>query len=138
MKLYNNNHSVFVLEYRLILVINKRKKILEKSISESLKNIFNRIAVSYNIELVQWNCNKDYIDIEFRGNPNSELSKFINAFKSASSRIIKKEYPSIIERLENNGFWSKSFFLTTKTNVGLEIINKYLITQEKRGENSGH
>lgn len=27
--------------------------------------------------------------------PKTELSKFINAYKSASSRLIKKEFPSI-------------------------------------------
>ena len=31
----------------------------------------------------------------FRANPKSELSKFINAYKSASSRLIKKEYPEV-------------------------------------------
>ena len=32
--------------------------------------------------------------------PKSELNKFINAYKSASSRLIKKEYPEIRLTLE--------------------------------------
>lgn len=35
----------------------------------------------------------------FRAQPRSELSKFINAYKSASSRLLKKEYPQIKEKL---------------------------------------
>ena len=31
----------------------------------------------------------------FRAQPRTELSKFINAYKSASSRLLKKEYPEI-------------------------------------------
>ena len=33
----------------------------------------------------------------FRAQPKTELSKFINAYKSASSRLLKKEYPEIRE-----------------------------------------
>ena len=33
-----------------------------------------------------------------------ELSKFINAYKSASSRLLKKEYPKIREKL-----WKEAF-----------------------------
>ena len=33
----------------------------------------------------------------FRAQPRSELSKFINAYKSASSRLLKKEYPWLKE-----------------------------------------
>ena len=31
----------------------------------------------------------------FRAQPRTELSKFINAYKSARSRLLKKEYPEI-------------------------------------------
>ena len=33
--------------------------------------------------------------------PKTEISKFINAYKSASSRLIKKEYPKIRENIKN-------------------------------------
>ena len=35
----------------------------------------------------------DHVHILFRGQPNTEISKLINAYKSASSRIIKKDFP---------------------------------------------
>ena len=42
--------------------------------------------------------------ILFRGAPNTEISKFINAYKSASSQIIKKEYPQIRKSLGRKCF----------------------------------
>ena len=42
-----------------------------------------------------------------------EYSKFINAYKSASSRLLKKEYPEIREKLWKEAFWSQSFCLLT-------------------------
>ncbi|HCY60611.1 MAG TPA: IS200/IS605 family transposase, partial [Lachnoclostridium sp.] len=40
-----------------------------------------------------------HVHIMFRAHPKSELSKFINAYKSASSRLIKKEYSEIRQKL---------------------------------------
>ena len=45
----------------------------------------------------------------FRGQPNTEMSKFINAYKFAGSRLIKKEYSQIRESLRKEMFWSQSF-----------------------------
>ena len=95
MKLDNNNHSVFILHYHLIMCIKYRNKVIDDKISNRLKEIFERIASSYNITLEEWNHDIDHVHILFRGQPNTELSKFINAYKSASSRLIKKEYPQI-------------------------------------------
>ncbi len=48
------------------------------------------ISPKYHITLEEWNHDEDHVHIMFRAHPKSELSKFINAYKSASSRLIKK------------------------------------------------
>ena len=78
---------------------NIAKKIINNDISNRLREIFNYISPKYNIALEEWNHDIDHIHILFRGQPNSEISKFINAYKSASSRLIKKEYPQICKSL---------------------------------------
>ena len=95
MDLDNNNHSVFKLHYHLIICVKYRKKIINNDISNRLKEIFEYIAPKYNITLDEWNHDIDHIHVLFRGQPNSEISKFINAYKSASSRLIKKSIISI-------------------------------------------
>ena len=114
MKLDNNNHSVFSMYYHLVLVTKYRRKVINDSISNRLREIFDYIAVNYNISVVEWNEDQDHVHILFKAQPNSELSKFINAYKSASSRLIKKEYPDIKEKLWKEYFWSRSFCLITK------------------------
>ena len=52
--------------------------------SEYAKDIFVRIGSSYNITLEEWNHDCDHVHIMFRAHPNSELSKFINAYKRTS------------------------------------------------------
>ena len=61
--------------------------------------IFEYISTKYNVILEEWDHDKDHIHLLFRVNPNSEISKFINAYKSASNRLIKKEFPEIRKQL---------------------------------------
>jgi len=132
MKLESNNHSVFLLWYHLVLVIKYRRKAIDDAISERLKEIFLYIASSYNITLHEWNDDADHVHILFRAHPNSEISKFINAYKSASSRLIKKEFPQIREKLWKENFWSRSFCLMTAGGAPLEIIRRYIESQGER------
>ena len=133
MELDNNNHSVFLMYYHLVLVIKYRRKVIDDQISNRLKEIFEYITPSYNIALQEWNHDKDHVHILFKAQPNSELSKFINAYKSASSRLIKKEYSVIRKLLWKEYFWSRSFCLLTKGGAPIEIVRRYIESQgEKR------
>ena len=134
MKLDNNNHSVFSMYYHLVLVTKYRRKVINDSISKRLREIFDYIAVNYNISVVEWNEDQDHVHILFKAQPNSELSKFINAYKSASSRLIKKEYPEIKEKLWKEYFWSRSFCLITTGGVTIDVIKQYIESQGDQHE----
>lgn len=133
MKLDNNAHSVFLLQYHLVLVVKYRRQVFDETISERAKEIFVYIAPKYNITLQEWNHDKDHVHILFRAHPNSEISKFINAYKSAGSRLLKKEFPQIRQKLWKECFWSQSFCLLTTGGAPIEVIRKYI---ESQGETS--
>ncbi len=132
MKVDNNNHSVFLMYYHLVLVVKYRRKVFDDALSDRAKEIFEYIAPSYNMTLIEWNHDKDHIHILFKAHPNSELSKFINAYKSASSRLLKKEYPKIREKLWKENFWSRSFCLLTTGGAPIEIIKNYIESQGEK------
>ena len=132
MKLDNNNHSVFAMYYHLILVVKYRRKVFDDTISDYARSIFEKIAPSYNITLLEWNHDVDHVHIMFKAQPNSELSKFINAYKSASSRRIKRDYPEVRNQLWKEYFWSQSFCLLTTGGAPIEVIRKYIETQGER------
>ncbi|MBU3214599.1 IS200/IS605 family transposase [Clostridium estertheticum] len=129
MELDTNNHSVFLLNYHLVLVIKYRKKVINDEMSNRLKEIFEYICPKYNITLDEWNHDKDHVHLLFRGYPNTDISKFINAYKSASSRLIKKEFLSIKTQLWKEYFWSKSYCLITTGGAPIDIVRKYIENQ---------
>ena len=71
MELDNNNHSVFLLHYHLVLVVKYRRKVLNNMISDRLREIFESIAPNYNITLEEWNHDEDHVHILFKGHPNT-------------------------------------------------------------------
>ncbi|WP_371363075.1 hypothetical protein SRRS_40550 [Sporomusa rhizae] len=132
MELDNNNHSVFLMYYHLVFVVKYRRKVIDDKISNRLKEIFEYIEPTYNITLQEWNHDRDHVHILFKAQPNSELSKFINAYKSASSRLIKKEYPVIKRSLWKEYFWSRSFCLLTTGGAPIEVVKRYIESQGEK------
>ena len=132
MELDHNSHSVFLVYYHLVMVIKYRRKVRNGKISERAKEIFEYIAPNYNITLEEWNHDKDHVHILFRAHPNTEISKFINAYKSASSRLLKKEFPQIRQKLWKERFWSQSFCLLTTGGTPIGVLKKYIESQGEK------
>ena len=132
MKLDDNNHSVFKLYYHLIMSTKYRRKVIDDEISDFLKMKFSSIGKKYHITLEEFNHDEDHIHVLFRANPNSELSKFINAYKSATSRLVKKDYPRIKEKLWKEMFWTRSYCLLTSGGVTIDIVRQYIETQGEK------
>ena len=137
-----NAHSVYLLYYHLIMVTKYRRKVIDDQISRRGKEIFEYIATNYGITLEEWSHDKDHVHVMFRAKPKTEISKFINAYKSASSRLLKKEYPQIRKKLWKEAFWSQSFCLLTAGGAPIEVIREYIETEyietqgDKRNEQS--
>jgi putative transposase len=127
-----NNHSVFSLTYHLVLVIKYRRRVVDNGISKRLQEMFEYIGFNYYITVLEWNHDRDHVHVLFKAHPNTELSKFINAYKSASSRLIKKEFPVIRKSLWREFFWSRSYCLLTTGGAPIDVIKKYIETQGER------
>ena len=134
MELDKNQHSVYLLYYHLIMVTKYRRKVINDSISKELMNMFSYIGKNYGIMLEEWNHDIDHVHVMFKSIPSTNISKFINAYKSASSRIIKKKYPKIKEKLWKEYFWSQSYCLITTGGVTIETIRKYIEGQGDKRE----
>ena len=65
------------------MVIYYRKEVID-DVSIRLKDIFDNVSKNCNITTVEWEHDRNHVHVLFEVNPNSKLSKFINAYKSAS------------------------------------------------------
>ncbi len=82
------------------MVTKYRRQVIDVEISEFTKNSFERMSESYHITLVEWSFEKDNVHIMFKAHPKTELATFINASKSSSSRLIKRDFPRVKQLLK--------------------------------------
>lgn len=111
------------------MVVKYRRKVIDDKISRRLSEIFEYIAKPYGIVCEEWNHDRDHVHVMFTAQPKSPLSKFLNAYKSASSRLIKKEFPIIRKSLWKEYFWTQSFCLLTTGGATIEVVRKYIESQ---------
>jgi len=115
-----------------VLVVKYRRKVFDDAVSVRAKEIFEYIAPNYKITLLEWQHDGDHVHALFKSHPKTEISKFLNAYKSASSRLLKKEFPLIRQKLWKEYFWSQSFCLLTAGGAPLEVIKQYIETQGEK------
>ena len=118
------SHSVFKLNYHLVLCTKYRRKILKDQIDFQLKEIFSRISQNNDVRIIEMESDEDHIHLLFSTDPTTNLTKYINSLKTTSSRLIQKEHPQ-----PNRLFWSRSYFLSTVGEVSLDTIKNYVKTQ---------
>jgi len=99
-----------------------------------LREIASLIGKNHNIEIKELNGEADHVHLLLKTKPNCDLSKYINAMKSASSRRLKKEFPDVKKRLWQSQFWLQSYCLITVGGAPLEVLKKYIESQAKKNE----
>lgn len=129
-QLDTNNHAVYKLNYHLIITTKYRRKVLDHDIGKILENTFLKLQTNHKIELQEIGYEQDHVHYLFTAAPDTNISKFINAYKSSTSRQIRSQYPKIKEKLWNGQLWSNSYFLTTTGGAPLEIVKEYIATQD--------
>lgn len=122
-------HSVYDLNYHLVLVTKYRRKVITDAISSSLQSDFSRIGEKYGIDVIEFNYDKDHIHVLFRAKPTTNISAFLNVYKSASFRLVKKNFPEIKEKLWKEFFWNKLYYIATTGGTPLDTIAKYVHNQ---------
>lgn len=122
-------HSVYNITLHLVLVVKHRRDVIDDVISNRIRDIFEYIGLAHDVEIIEWNHDKDHIHTIISISPSTNLNKYVNATKSASSRLIKKEFPKITSKLFQDIFWTKGFYVNSMGTTQPDVINDYILQQ---------
>ena len=122
-------HSVHNMNFHLVLVTKYRRKVITDEISEQLRDIFGRVGKNHGVTIKEWNHDKDHIHVLYSATPTTHHAKFVNAYKSAGSRLVKRDHPEIRQQLWKEYFWSRSYYIATCGGAPLDAIKKYIQEQ---------
>lgn len=125
------SHAVYSLNYHLILVIKYRRDVFtsEKIIDELTYRTKN-IAPNYGVALKNQEVDTDHLQIVFSAEPTTNLTKFVNALKTGTSKAIRHRF-DIKDKLWEEGLWSDSYCLITTGEVTRAELKQYV---ERQGD----
>lgn len=125
-----NRHSIYSLKYHLVVVTKYRNKCINQEILNYLKQYTTKLIEDRKGSVIEFNGEEDHIHILFEIPPQVELSKFINGFKTASSRMVRKNFSDHLKKFYwKDVFWSRSYFIATTGGATIEVIKKYIEMQ---------
>lgn len=88
-----------------------------------------RIGLAHRVAITEMNGEDDHVHFLLRAKPNCDLAKYIKAMKSATSRLLKQEFPGIRTRLWQEQLWSQRYCLLTVGGAPLEVLKQYIERQ---------
>lgn len=137
-KLDKGAHSVYALQYHLVQVVKYRRKVFTNDdIVDFLKQKVKEISSTFDVEIINQECDKDHIHIIFKAKPTLNIPRYLNALKTITSREIKRNFPEVKKKLWKSAFWAPSYFITTTGQVTLDQLKKYVDGQEAKRNASG-
>jgi len=115
-------HLVFVTKYR--------RKVITERILYALHSLFASVCADFQAELVEFNGEEDRVHLLVTYPPKVSVSNLVNNLKGASSRLIRKTYPSVRTKLWGSALWSPSSFAGSCGGAPLTIIRRYIEQQQ--------
>ena len=122
-------HSVHDINYHLVLTTEHLRKTITDETSEELRGIFERIGKKHGVKVKEWEHGKDHVHVLYTALPTTHHAKLVNAYKSASSRLVKKNHPETAVQLQHGCFWSRSYYIATSGSVSTDAIASYVREQ---------
>ncbi|MDQ3234253.1 MAG: IS200/IS605 family transposase, partial [Pseudobdellovibrionaceae bacterium] len=101
-----------------------------KEILERLEQHFNRLLETWACCLLEFNGEADHVHILMALNPKAQPSKLVGNLKTASSRLIRKEFAEHIQKYYGKPiFWSRTYCLLTVGGAPLSVLKQYIENQ---------
>lgn len=131
LKTDRNCHSLYNLQYHLILVTKYRKKCINEDVFAILKDQIAKVLKMNGACLEEINYEPDHVHILLSAPPQACLAKLINSIKTTTSRRIRKEMPDYIKAFYWKPlFWSRSYMILSSGGAPIEVIKQYIQEQE--------
>ena len=131
--IYNRNrHSVYCLRYHLVVVTKYRHPVIDGRIRERLLEITGETFRKWKCNVISAEGSQDHLHVYFSAPPQLRLSDLVNNYKTVSARLIRKEFASeLAPYYWKPFFWSRSYFLSTVSEVDDKTIRNYIENQNK-------
>ena len=127
---YTNRHSCFLLQYHLVLVTKYRHPVIVDDLREELISYAKDYFNDQGCPILEINTAEDHIHILFEAPPQICLSKYVNSFKTASAKVMRRKFEDFLAPYYRKSyFWERSYFVGSVSETTTGIVAKYIRCQ---------
>ena len=131
MKPNKGSHSVYSIHLHLVLVTKYRRQVITLPMIERMGEIFQHICKKKKSLMLQFDGESDHVHLLIDLHPDNNISQLVASLKSSSSRVIRKEFKSEVDKAYSKPvFWSGSYYISSCGGVTIERLRKYMEKQE--------
>lgn len=131
MQARKGSHSVFSVQLHMVFVTKYRRKVITKPMKQRLQEVLANVCIKTKCRLTEFNGEADHVHLLVDFHPDNRLSALIGSMKSASSRIIQKEFADELLRVYSKPvFWSGSYYVASTGGAPIERVKAYIKSQE--------
>jgi len=124
-------HCVFAIHAHLVFVTKYRKLVFTSEALDILKDVMQKVCDDFGVELAAFEGEDNHVHLLINYPPKIQLSKLVNSLKGVSSRMLRKQIPSIANRYYKNVLWSPSYFVASCGGAPLSVIKQYVEQQDR-------
>ncbi|MCM0594424.1 MAG: IS200/IS605 family transposase [Gloeotrichia echinulata DEX184] len=128
-------HAVFRIQFHIIFVTKYPKNVINQAILTKLQEIFSRVCEKRKCELLEFKGEANHVHLLVDAHPDNNTSQLISSLKSASSRIVRKEFEEYLKQYcwkkEDPSFWTDAYCVISAGGAPLETLKEYIQSQDK-------
>ena len=128
----NKLHNRTLLLYHLVFPVKYRRKVIDKTISETIKQTCLEIEHAYEVAFIEIGTDIDHVHFLVQSVPTISVTRMVTMIKSITAKEIFSQHKEVKEFLYGGNFWTSGYYANT---VGLyaskDTIQRYVKNQGK-------
>lgn len=130
-ELRSGSHVVFRIHLHITFVTKYRFAVLTQPMLDVMKPVFERVLKANQSTLTEFGSEPDHVHLLIDLHPDNNISDLVASLKSASSRVIRKEFKTEIDKVYwgKAKLWHDSKCIVSCGGAPLEIVKEYVQNQ---------
>ena len=134
MELEKNRHSVYKLNYHIVLVTKYRHKCINDDLFKTIKSESERLFKDiWKGSVQEINHDEDHVHMLVSLPPQYAPSKIICSLKTVLAKRLRRDFSEYLKPFYwEDSFWSDSYLVLTVGGATIDIVKQYIEEQRSK------
>lgn len=123
-----NRNVSFDCKFHVVFCPKYRRKVLVDGVDVRLKEIIAQVCEERSATVIESEIMPDHVHLLVAADPQLGIHRLVKLIKGRSSRLLRREFPSLRSRLPT--LWTNSYFVATVGGAPLATVKRYIENQK--------